>query len=111
MRKHPGLLLTTLSFLRDEPGMLDFANKRALLRTLLATPDLATRAALDIVARVSTLCRIDGRISAQGGGACSGGGERVKSKVVENASSGWRCYWGAPLRDDLARRNWVQDLF
>lgn len=53
VRKNPGLLLTTLGFLRDEPGLLDFENKRNLLRTLLANPDLATRAALDVMASVS----------------------------------------------------------
>ncbi|CAN0120778.1 unnamed protein product, partial [Laminaria digitata] len=46
VRKNPGLLLTTLGFLRDEPGLLDFENKRNLLRTLLANPDMATREAL-----------------------------------------------------------------
>lgn len=49
------MLLTTLSFLRDEPGLLDFENKMSLLRTLLSKPelDLATRTALEDVARVS----------------------------------------------------------
>lgn len=49
------MLLTTLGFLRDEPGLLDFENKMSLLRTLLCKPelDLATRTALEDVARVS----------------------------------------------------------
>lgn len=55
VRKNPGLLLTTLGFLRDEPGLLDFENKRNLLRMLLANPDFATRATLNVMASVSEL--------------------------------------------------------
>lgn len=38
IRNNPGLLLTSLRFLREEPGLLDFENKRTLLWTLLALP-------------------------------------------------------------------------
>lgn len=52
IRKKPELLLGSLSFLKNEPGLLDFENKRNLMRTLLANPDEATRNALDFVAEV-----------------------------------------------------------
>ncbi|CAM9500627.1 unnamed protein product, partial [Hapterophycus canaliculatus] len=50
IRKQPGLLLGSLSFLRSEPGLLDFENKRSLMRALLANPDEETKNALDIFA-------------------------------------------------------------
>lgn len=54
IRKRPDLLLGSLSFLKNEPGLLDFENKRNLMRTLLSNPDEGTRNALNLVASVST---------------------------------------------------------
>ncbi|CAN0029115.1 unnamed protein product [Scytosiphon promiscuus] len=50
IRRRPDLLLGSLSFLRNEPGLLDFENKRSLMRALLARPDEDTQNALDIFA-------------------------------------------------------------
>eukprot|EP00752_Nemacystus_decipiens_P016811 g15043.t1 len=50
IRKNPASLLGSLSFLKNEPGLLDFENKRTLMRTLLSDPDEDTRNALDLVA-------------------------------------------------------------
>eukprot|EP00903_Cladosiphon_okamuranus_P014905 g13802.t1 len=50
IRKRPDSLLGSLSFLKNEPGLLDFENKRNLMRTLLSNPDEATRNALNLVA-------------------------------------------------------------
>lgn len=52
IRKKPELLLGSLSFLKNEPGLLDFENKRNLMRTLLTNPDEATRNAFGLVAGV-----------------------------------------------------------
>lgn len=53
IRKKPASLLGSLSFLKNEPGLLDFENKRNLMRTLLSNPDENTRNALNLVASVS----------------------------------------------------------
>lgn len=63
IRKKPASLLGSLSFLKNEPGLLDFENKRNLMRTLLSNPDEDTRSALDLVASVSAKPRAIGALT------------------------------------------------
>ncbi|CAM9133251.1 unnamed protein product [Ectocarpus sp. 8 AP-2014] len=90
IRKKPDLLLGSLSFLKDAPGLLDFENKRVLMRMLIDNHDEDTRNDHHLLALPPTggfSYEFDGRICIR-----RGAGQALGALLtwMESAARRWR---------------------